>query len=85
MNFSVIKRNYGHWDICSDKGRLFRIRGTPGKFCVLDERAAPYPRTEFKTVTACMVFITDELMHENIVEDPLGDGNNLPHEGRAGR
>lgn len=78
MNFSVIKRNYGHWDICTNEGRAFRIRGTPGDFSVLDERTRPYPTTKFKTISACMSFICDELMHEEIMESPCGDGNNLP-------
>jgi len=30
ISFSVIWRNPGHWDIYSDKGRLFCIRGEPG-------------------------------------------------------
>lgn len=79
MNFSVIKRNYGHWDITnSERGRVFRIRGTPGDFWAMDEREQPYPVTKFKTITACMSFITDELMHEEIVKDERGDGNNRP-------
>lgn len=77
-NFSVIKRNFGHWDITNlQGGRMFRIRGTPGDFFAMDERAQPYPVTKgFKTVATCMAFICDELMFEEIVKDERGDGNN---------
>ena len=68
-HFSVLRRNYGHWDICSKDGRLFRIRGGPGKYLAMDERAKPYPVTEFRTISACMQFITDELMFELIVAE----------------
>ena len=67
--FSVIWRNYGHWDICDDRRRLFRIRGGPGKYFALDERERPYPSTEFRTLPACMAFIRDELMFELIVAE----------------
>lgn len=77
--FTVIYRNFGHWDIVvPDMGRAFRIRGTPGKFCVLDERAAPYSQTDFKTVSGCMLFISEQLMHENLVADSDSSGNNKP-------
>jgi hypothetical protein len=67
-SFSVVYRNFGHWDISNrEHGRLFRIRGGPGKYKVMDEREKPYPATIFKTVGACMQFITDELMYELIV------------------
>lgn len=79
MNYSVIKRNYGHWDIVGEKGRMFRIRGTPGDFRALDERAEPYPSTGgFRTVATCMAFIADILMFEEIVADADGCGNNHP-------
>lgn len=78
MNFSVIKRNYGHWDVVTNEGRAFRIRGNPGDFSAVDERARPYPVTKFKTITACMSFICDEMMHEEIAESPRRDGNNVP-------
>lgn len=77
-NFTIIHRNHGHWDICSSIGRVFRFRGTPGKFLVMDERARPYPVTEFKTITACMSFITDILMFEEITTDHESPGNNKP-------
>ncbi len=76
--FSVIYRNYGHWDICTNEGRAFRIRGTPGAFKVLDERAAPYPSYTFKTMPVCMAFVAEQLMHEDIEAEPIGTGNNQP-------
>lgn len=64
-SFNIHRRNPGHWDVYQTRGaRLFRIRGEPGEFLAMDERAAPYPVTEFKTLTACMSFITDQLMYE---------------------
>lgn len=80
MNFTVIKRNYGHWDIVnSEEGRLFRIRGMPGSFQAMDERECPYPITKgFKTVATCMAFIADELMFEEITADADRCGNNHP-------
>ena len=78
-NFTVYKRNFGHWDICSEEGRLFRIRGTPGDFVAMDERNKPYPVTKgFKTVATCMAFICDELMFEEIVKENSVSGNNKP-------
>jgi hypothetical protein len=70
QNFTVIYRNPGHWDIANNAfGRMFRIRGGPGSYRVMDERDKPYPVTEFKTVAASMAFICDELMHELIVAE----------------
>jgi len=68
-NFSVVYRNYGHWDICSTEARLFRIRGGPGNYHVLDERRRNVAMKDFKTVQACMGYICDELMFELIVVD----------------
>lgn len=68
--FSVHRRNPGHWDISDDRRRIFRIRGGPGKYCVLDERVPHQsPRTDFKTVGACIGYICDELMTELIVAE----------------
>lgn len=72
MSFSVIKRNYGHWDIViPNDGRIFRVRGGPGKYLVLDERPQHIRKQtqEFKTVSACMAYICDLLMFELIVAE----------------
>ena len=69
-NFSVLYRNFGHWDIYPAEGhRLFRVRGGPGTYRVLDEREPQDNKgtKEFKTVQACMSYICDELMFELIV------------------
>jgi hypothetical protein len=66
-DFHVIRRNHGHWDIIADKGRAFRIRGGPGRYLAMDERAKPYPVTPFKTIGTCMQYICDEMMFEIIV------------------
>lgn len=76
--FSVVKRNHGHWDFNGENGRLFRVRGTPGDWWAMDERDKPYPVTKFKSFTACVAFITDELMYEELVAEYLGSGNNKP-------
>ena len=65
-NFQVVRRNNGHWDILTKKGRAFRIRGEPGSYVAMDEREPPYPVIHFKTVTACMTFICEILMHEDL-------------------
>lgn len=70
QGFSVIRRNYGHWDIGSGGKRLFRLRGGPGEWRVLDERAEtrPYERpvneVPFRDQAAAMAWICAELMHE---------------------
>lgn len=52
-----------------DRERAFRIRGEPGKVLVLDERWNPRaerPRGDmtFRTVSAAMLWIAEELMQE---------------------
>jgi len=72
LNFNVIRRNYGHWDINHHEyGRLFRIRGGPGAYEVMDERNEKYRKGNIKckTVSVCMSYICDELMHETLVVD----------------
>ena len=66
-DFSTHRRNPGHWDIYNDKRRIFRIRGGPGCYTAMDERQPPYPTTDFKTLSSCMQFICEDLMHELIV------------------
>ena len=68
-NFSVVRRNYGHWDITNrDVGRLFRLRGGPGQWDVIDERKGKGQNSTmpppFKDQSAAMSFICAELMHE---------------------
>src|SRR5574340_473409 len=72
QSFSVVRRNYGHWDIYAHSNeRLFRVRGGPGKYCVIDERPENVTKgdIEFRTVGACMGYICDELMHELIIAE----------------
>jgi len=69
QNFSVIRRNYGHWDIVNDKRRLFRIRGGPSDYRVIDERKSTFEHFTFRTIAACMSFVCDELMYELIIVD----------------
>ena len=70
QGFTVHRRNYGHWDILTDRdGRAFRIRGGPGHWQIFDERIdgriEKLPR--FGSQCAAMAFICSALMHENIV------------------
>ena len=69
--FSFTRRNPGHWDICSAKGREFRIRGGPGEYTVIDERPKEIAKSmkDFKTLGAAVSYITDELMFELIVAE----------------
>lgn len=66
--FSVYRRNYGHWDISSkEHGRLFRLRGGPGQWDVIDERKGKGQNSKmaaFKDQSAAMAYICAELMHE---------------------
>lgn len=69
MNFSVTQRNHGHWDITNrDQGRLFRLRGGPGRWDVIDERKGKGQNSTmpppFKEQAAAMSYICSELMHE---------------------
>ena len=70
-NFSVIRRNYGHWDIVTDAARVFRVRGGPGKYVVIDERSSDEkaPDLTLKTLGLCMSYICEELMFELIMAD----------------
>ncbi len=74
MNFSVYRRNYGHWDISNkDQGRLFRLRGGPGRWDVIDERTGKGQNSKmpppFKDQSAAMAYICAELMHESLIVD----------------
>ena len=69
-HFHVVRRNHGHWDVTGDGGRLFRIRGGPGRYRVSDERPNRDPTwREFKTLSCAMQFICDDLMYELIVAE----------------
>lgn len=66
--FSVYRRNFGHWDVSSrEHGRLFRLRGGPGQWDVIDERSGKGQNSTtmpFKDQSAAMAYICAELMHE---------------------
>lgn len=69
-SFSVNYRNYGHWDIWQNEERIYRIRGGPGKYWVSGEHSKREDQgKEFKTVQACMAYISDTLMFELIVAE----------------
>ena len=68
QGFSVIWRNYGHWDILQkDVGHVFRLRGGPGRWIIFDERPLENRIADippFKEQSAAMSYICAELMHE---------------------
>jgi hypothetical protein len=67
QNFSVNRRNYGHWDVYGEKkNRIFTIRGAPGKYCVDGDHEKDGVSVSFKTLSACMTYICDDLMYELI-------------------
>ena len=70
-NFGIHRRNYGHWDVtCREHGRLFRLRGGPGEWCVIDERERGKSKTiDFKDQSAAMAYVCAELMHELLTVD----------------
>lgn len=72
-NFSVYKRDEGHWDISGRKGREWRIRGEHGAVTVCDERRGddgePLPGgykdwLKFPSVSSAMAFIAGHYMME---------------------
>ncbi len=65
--FSVIHRNFGHWDIIQNNKRIYRIRGGPSNYLVLPEDIKSSEKQIFNTVPACMAYICDNLMYELIV------------------
>lgn len=77
-SFSVSRRNYGHWDICTKEGRAFAVRGGPGHYYLRDEREKCVRIDKiqpFKTLGACIAFVCDLLMYELIVAE-----GQSPHE-----
>lgn len=70
QDFRVVYRNYGHWDIWQNNERIYRIRGGPGKYWISGEHFRQDDQDkEFKTVQACMTYITDLLMYELIIAE----------------
>lgn len=70
-SFNVTYRNYGHWDISTrERGRVFAIRGGPGSYYIRDSRTSEHKTIDgFKTVQACMAYISDTLMFELIAAE----------------
>jgi hypothetical protein len=68
-SFGVYRRDTHHWDISTDEGRAFCIRGEPGKIYVRDERqdGRPFPREsiQFRSVPVAMAFCAEQLMFED--------------------
>jgi len=70
--FTVVRRNYGHWDIFTADKRVFRLRGGPGSYVVLDERGEVSTRDEpieFNSTDMAMAYICGKLMFELIVAE----------------
>lgn len=73
--FDIGWRNPGHWDIVTDEGRVFAIRGEPGDVVVRDERRDGFTRVvrpplHFKSVSIAMAWCADELMAEKSDPQP---------------
>lgn len=81
IGFGVNYRNPGHWDINTDYGRAFRIRGEDRNVLVLDEREddnRPFPLREpikFRSVALALAWCAEELMNITIKEGK-NDKNN---------
>lgn len=69
QDFQVRRRCFGHWDIYTSEGRVFCIRGGPSAYIVRHEKDSQTPCAKFKTVQACMGYITDQLMFELIIAE----------------
>ena len=70
QDFQVVYRNYGHWDIWQNNERIYCIRGGPGKYWISGEHSRQDDQDkEFKTLQACMTYITDLLMYELIIAE----------------
>ena len=70
-SFSVSYRNPGHWDVSVDGTRKFTLRGEPGDVIVNTDRASDpyrnlnpghYNHPRFRTISAAMAYLLDELM-----------------------
>ncbi len=70
IGFEVFPRDDHHWDVSTQYGRAFRIRGLPGEVIVFDERkfSATSPRAPhrnrlaFATIKEALAFCAGELM-----------------------
>jgi len=70
--FRVFRRNYGHWDIWNENGRIFAVRGGPGDYWLRDERdmrqdsgkSENWPH--FKTLGMLMAYVCEEFMYEHL-------------------
>lgn len=77
-SFSVVRRNFGHWDIVTgDHGRLFRVRGAPGHWKVFDERQdrTERPVRAFKDQAAAFAWIIAEMTWEPLRVDGQPEGH----------
>lgn len=77
-SFRVVYRNFGHWDFVNQQGRAFRLRGSGSEWLAMDERDRPCPTTKFKTFTLALAFITESLMHEDLLPDSYGNNRPTP-------
>jgi len=65
QSFKFTYRNPGHWDVVTNQGRAFAIRGEPGEVFIRDERLERRPNIgPFKTLASAVAWVTDELMYE---------------------
>lgn len=74
QGFSFTRRNPGHWDVYSDRCRIFALRGAPGCYFVRDEREEGVRSKDgilirAKSIETCVQRITEELMFELIIAE----------------
>lgn len=66
-SFRFVRRNLGHWDIVGADGRIFRLRGGPSQWDVIDERKGNGQNSTmlaFKEQSAAVAYMCAEMMHE---------------------
>lgn len=77
-SFSVVRRNFGHWDIVtSDLGRRFALRGGPSKWYVRDERIELPKRSVhyFRDQAAAFAWIMAEMTWEPLRVEGQPEGH----------
>lgn len=53
----IFQRGTGHWDVYGDKGRLCKIRGSKGSYCVQNERWDIPDKDNIPTVADAVKYI----------------------------
>ncbi len=59
-DLSVDYKNPGHWDIYEDGRKIYKIRGVPGSYIVIDCINTYNNKEDLTTVGDCMSYICDQ-------------------------